>query len=160
METIVYDNPSGKASVRFSTVEVPKVDPSALRVSSLILTGRSEKMPPKDRRADNPLLVGDVVVYPNLGDAVSRKAKEVGFFFAVYPARGSAPVDAILNVIDNGKLVAALPLPLAAPDSRGRIQQAGRLPIDQLPAGTYELQAVVKQGAAQLTRNTILRIVD
>jgi VWFA-related protein len=160
METIVYDNPSGKASVRFSTVEVPKVDPLALRVSSLILTGRSETVPAKDRRADNPLLVGDVVVYPNLGDAVSRKAKEVGFFFAVYPARGGAAVDAILNVVDNGTLVAALPLPLAAPDSRGRIQQAGRLPIDQLPAGTYELQVVVKQGATQLTRNTILRIVE
>src|SRR5204862_5870310 len=90
METIVYDNVSAKASVRFATVEVPKADPAALRMSSLILTARAEKISPKDRRKENPLLVGDTVVYPNLGEPVSKKAKEAGFFFTVYPAQGGA----------------------------------------------------------------------
>ena len=160
METIVYDNPSKKASVRFATVEVPKTDPAALRMSSLILTKRSEKVPEKDRRADNPLLVGDSVVYPNLGEPVSKSAKEVGFLFAVYPGKGGAPLQARLDLLKDGQPLAQLPLTLGAADASGRIQQASRLPIDQLAPGTYELQVVVKQGTTQLSRNTMLQIVE
>jgi VWFA-related protein len=159
METIVYDNSSGKASVRFATVEVPKVDVSGLRVSSLVLTGRAEKVPERDRRKDNPLLVNDVLIYPNLGDPVSKGAKEVGFFFTVYPGRGAAP-EATLDLLSNGKPIGQLPLTLGAPDAAGRIQQTGRLPIDQLAPGTYELQIVVKQGTTQVVRNATFRLTD
>ena len=37
-------------------------------------------------------------------------------------------------------------MPLPAADASGRIQQVGRLPLDQISAGTYELRVVVKQG--------------
>src|SRR5439155_1973091 len=67
METVVYDTPSGKSSVRLSTVEVPKTDAGKLRMSSLMLVNRVEKLPEKDRRSDNPLLVKDTILYPNLG---------------------------------------------------------------------------------------------
>jgi hypothetical protein len=145
--------------VRFATVEVAKADPAALRVSTLVLTGHAEKVPAADRRKDNPLLVGDTVIYPNLGEPVSKQSKEVGFFFTVYPAKTGPAPQAELNLLNNGKLLAQLPLPLAAPDL-GRIQQAGRLPIDQLAPGTYELQVVVRQGNTQLSRNTMLRIIE
>jgi hypothetical protein len=49
---------------------------------------------------------------------------------------------------------------LGREDAAGRVQQLGRLPIDQLPAGTYELRAVVKQGETQVSGSTILRIID
>jgi VWFA-related protein len=159
METVVYDAPSGKSSVRLSTVEVPKTNDDALRMSSLVLVKRGETMPEKDRRADNPLLVNGVVLYPNLGEAVSKGSKEVGFYFAVYPvANGPAPESAI-ELLQDGKAVAQLPMPLAVAAS-GRIQQVGRLPVDQLPPGTYELRAIVKQGSEQLFRSMMLRIVD
>jgi VWFA-related protein len=160
MEAIVYDNPTNKASVRFSTVEVPKVDPASFRLSSLILTGHAEKVPEKDRRRENPLLVNDVVIYPNLGDPVSKKAKEIGFFFTAYPARGGPAPDAVLDLLSSGKPIAQLPLPLVPADSKGRIQQTGRLPIDQLAPGTYELQVAVKQGTTQLIRTTTFRIIE
>jgi hypothetical protein len=160
METIVLDNPSGKASVRFATVEVPKTDAAALRMSSLVLTARAEKVPEKDRRKDNPLQVGDVVVYPNLGEPVSKKQKEVGFFFTVYPARGGAAPEAVLDLLQNGKALGQIPLPFAAADANGRIQQTGRLPIDQLAPGTYELRVAVKQGSTQLARTATLRITE
>ena len=88
METVVYDAPSAKSSVRLSTVEVPAANAAGLRMSSLVIVKRGEKVPEKDRRADNPLLVNDVVLYPNLGDPISKAAKELGFYFAVYPAAG------------------------------------------------------------------------
>jgi hypothetical protein len=160
METIVYDTPTGKASVRFSTVEVPKADASALRMSTLVLTARAEKVPEKDRRRENPLLVGDLVIYPNLGEAVNRKAKEVGFFFTVYPASGGAAPEAALDLIQNGKPLGQIPLPLAAADASGRIQQTGRVPIEQLEPGTYELRVAVKQGTTQLARTALLRITE
>jgi VWFA-related protein len=160
METIVYDNPTARGSVRFATVEVPKADPAALRMSSLVIAGRAEKVPEKDRRRENPLLVNDVVIYPNLGDPVSKKAKEVGFFFSLYLARGGAAPEAVLDLIQNGKALGQIPLPLAAADSTGRIQQTGRVPIDQLAPGTYELRVAVKQGSTQIARTTVLRIVE
>ena len=36
----------------------------------------------------------------------------------------------------------------------------GRLPVDQLAPGTYDLRVVVQQGSTRLTRSTLLRIVE
>jgi VWFA-related protein len=160
METVVYDLPSGKSSVRLATVEVARDDPTKLRMSSLVIVKRGEKVPEKDRRADNPLLVRDVVVSPNLGDAVSKAAKEVGFYFAAYPAQGGPAPESVIELLQNGKAVAQIPMALPAADATGRIQQVGRLPIAELAAGTYELRAIVKQGADQIVRSSILRIVE
>jgi hypothetical protein len=160
METVVYDAPSDKSSVRLSTVEVPEVDAGALRMSSLVLVKRAEKVPEADRRADNPLLVKDVILYPNLGEPVNKSAKEVGFYFAAYPAAGGAAPEASIELLQDGKPVAQLPIPLAAADRMGRIQQTGRLPIEGLPPATYELRAIVKQGSAQTFRSAMLRIVE
>jgi len=161
METIAYDTLSGKSSVRLSTVEVPKVDPNALRMSSVVLVKRSERVPEKDRRRDNPLLVNDLVLYPNLGEPVSKAAKEVGFYFVVYPAAGKPVPECVLELLDgNGAAVGRLPLPLGRPDASGRIQQAGRLPLDALAPGTYDLRVAVTQGSEQVSRSTVLRITN
>lgn len=158
MQTIVYDAPTGKASVRYSTVEVPGAK-AGLRVSSLVLVKRGEKVSEKDKRPDSPLLVGDTILYPNLGDPISKGSKEVGFYFAMYPPKGAAP-QARLELLDNGKLVAQIPLQVASADELGRIQEAGRLPLDTLSPGTYELRAVVTQSSDRVIRSTMLRIVE
>ncbi|MEP6593234.1 MAG: VWA domain-containing protein, partial [Acidobacteriota bacterium] len=159
VEAVAYDALSSKSSVRLATVEVPPTETGALRMSSLVLVKRGEKVPEKDRRAQNPLLVKDVVLYPNLGDAVNKAAKEVAFYFSIYPAAGAAPA-AALQLLRDGTAVAQLPMPVPAADASGRIQVTGRLPIDQLPAATYDLRAVVRQGSAQVFRSTLLRIVE
>ena len=160
METVVYDAPSGKSSVRLSTVEVPAEKADGLRMSSLVLVKRAEKVGPKDRRAENPLLVKDLVLYPNLGEPVAKAAKELGFYFAVYPSKAGAAVESSLQLLLNGAPVAQVPLTLAAPDSSGRIQQLGRLPLDQIKPGSYELVVVVKQGAIAMSRSTMVTIED
>ena len=160
METVVYDMPSGKSSVRLSTVEVPAENPRGLRVSSLVLVKRGEKVDAKDRRAENPLLVNDVVLYPNLGEPVSKTSKELGFYFVVYPSQGGPAAESALQLLSNGTPVAQVPLTLAAPDSSGRIKQLGRLPLDQITAGSYELRVIVKQGATAISRSTLVSIKD
>jgi VWFA-related protein len=160
MEAIVYDAPSGKSSVRLATVEVAKTDPATLRMSSLVIINRGERVPEKDRHPENPLLVKDVVLYPNLGEPVSKASKEVGFYFAVYPAKGAPAPQSVLLLLKDGKPVVQLPVSLDAADASDRIQQVGRLPLDQLAPGIYELRAVVKQGTAQVFRSTMLRIAE
>jgi hypothetical protein len=159
METVVHDAPSGKSSVRFATVEVPRHEENTLRLSTLVLVRRGENVPEQDRRADNPLLVNGVALSPNLGDPVSKTAKEATFYFAMYPGKGSGP-NVVIELLQNGKPVVQLPMPVPPADANGRIQQLGRLPLDQLTPGTYELRAIAKQGDQQLARSTMLRIVE
>jgi VWFA-related protein len=158
METVVHDAPTGKSSVRISTVEVPLADIAALGMSSLVLVKRGEKINEKDRGSGNLLLVNDTVLYPNLGEPVSKSAKEVGFYFVVYPAKTGPAPEAVLQLLEDGKPLAELPMTLNAADSKGRIAQVGRLPIDRIAPGDYELRVVVKQGQQQLSRSVTLRL--
>ena len=129
-------------------------------MSSLVVVRRSEKSAAADRGIDNPLRVNDIIVYPNLGEPVSKSSREVGFYFTIYPAAGQPPPDPEIELLLNGRLTARLPMPPAAPDSTGRIPQLGRLPLDQLAPGTYELRATVKQGGEQVSRSALIRITE
>jgi hypothetical protein len=160
METVVYDALAEKSTVRLGTLEVPPTAAGKLRMSSLMLVKRGEKVPEKDRRVENPLLVKDVVLYPNLGEPVSKAAKEVGFYFAAYPVQGGPAPESSIELLQDGKLIAQLPMSLPPADASGRIQQTGRLPLGQLAPGTYDLRAVVKQGSEQVFRSTMLRVTE
>jgi hypothetical protein len=160
METIVHDALGEKASVRFATVEQSKVDDNVLRASSLVLVASAERVSQENRPAGNPFLVGDILLYPNMGEPVRKSAApEIAFFFTVYPAKGEKP-QAFIEVLQNGAALAKLPLPLGEPDSSGRIQQSSRLPSAALTAGTYDLRLVVTQGQQQISRSAIVRIVE
>ena len=158
METVVFDAVSNRASVRFSTVEQPRATTDGLRVSNLVLVGRSEKVPEADQPADNPFLVGDLLLYPNLGTPFPKaQTRELAFFFTVYPGHAQKPT-AVLELMQNGKLLAQLPLPLDAADASGRIQQVGRLPLDTLAPGTYDLRVIVSDGTSPQLRSVLMRI--
>jgi VWFA-related protein len=158
MEAVVHDALSGKSSVRFATVEMPAHEDGKLRMSSLVLVKRGDKIPETERRADNPLLVNSLVLTPNIGEPVSKASKELAFYFAAYPVEGKAAPVSELELLQNGKLLARVPMPLSSPDASGRIAQLGRLPLEQIAPGTYELRAVVKQGSEHVSRSTLVRI--
>jgi VWFA-related protein len=160
METVVYDALADRASVRFSTVEVPQLPDGTLRMSSLVLVGGADEVPQAERRAENPLQVNDVVLRPNLGEPIPRTSKEAVFYFAVYPAPGSDRPHAMIEVLQNGRRVAEVPMLVAEPDASGRVQQLGRLPIAGLVPATYELVVTVKQGDEHVSQSTMFRIVD
>ena len=160
MEAIVHDALSDRASVRIATVEEPQLDPAALRVSDLVLIASAERVAKADQRPGNPFVVGDMLLYPNLGDPLRKSATpELGFFFTAYPGKGTKP-QATMELLQNGAVLASLPLTLGEPDSFGRIQQVSRLPIGTLASGMYELRVVLSDGRQQISRSTTLRIVD
>jgi hypothetical protein len=160
MEAIVHDALNDKASVRMATIEERPIDPAALRVSDLVVVGSAERVASADVGQHNPCLVGNMLLYPNLGEPLKKSAaQELGFFFTAYPRKGAKP-QATLEVIQNGARLASLPLTLGDPDTSGRIQQVSRLPIGSLPAGTYELRVVVADDKQQVSKSTTFRLVD
>jgi VWFA-related protein len=162
METIVYDALSDKASVRFSTVEQSETSADALQLSSLILVSRGERVAEGTASADNPLFVGNTLLYPNLGTPLKKDAdKELAFFFTAYPGAGAADaLKGTVELLHDAKLLAQAPMELVAPDEAGRVQQVSRLPIESLAPGRYQIRVRVQQGDATVARSTEFRIVS
>ncbi len=153
IEAIAHDAPTGKASVQRSTIEIPDPDETKLRLSTVSLIQRAEQSPASQNK-DSFFQIGDVMIYPNLGEAFKKSAKQVGFFFVVYPAKGSKPISEFTLQVTQGKtMVADFPLKLGAPDAQGRIAYASALPIDGLNPGTYVLKITVKDGQTSVSRS-------
>lgn len=159
IEAIAHDAPSGKASVQRSTIEIPDPDETKLRLSTVSLIQRAEQSPAAQNK-DSFFQIGDVMIYPNLGEAFKKSTtKQMGFYFVVYPAKGSKPISEFTMQVTQGKtMVADFPLKLGAPDAQGRIAYASALPIDGLNPGTYVLKITVKDGANSVSRSTTFTV--
>jgi hypothetical protein len=155
---VVYDALAQKGSVRLATIEVPRVDPGGLQMSTLMIVRRSERLPAEERNVANPLFFGDVVVYPNLGEPLRKGTdKELGFAATIYPAGGGTP-SAVIELMQNGQRIGQAGVQLPAPDASGRIQYVGRLPLDNFTPGSYELRLTVNDAKSKQTRNALFRI--
>jgi hypothetical protein len=90
-----------------------------------VLVRRAERVKPDERQADNPMYVGDVLIYPNLGEPVRwSQEKALTFYVVVIPARGAVP-RAMLEIVGGGRHLrrlrsTCLPLirPAESPTSR------------------------------------------
>ena len=76
METVVHDALANKASVRLSTVEVPRHDERRLRASSLLLVPARRGSAGESAPRHQPPLVNGVALQPNLARTVRRDAEE------------------------------------------------------------------------------------
>ncbi len=152
VEAIAYDALSNKASVNSSSLDVPDGAENSLRLSSISLIQRIEQIKEK---MDSPFRVGELLIYPNLGEAFHKSAKQMGFYFNVYPAKGTTDLPKLtMEILQGGKSLAQLPLKLTAPDETGRIQYASALPLESLSPGTYEMKVSVTDGKKTISRAT------
>jgi hypothetical protein len=159
METVVHDALSGKASVRISTIDIPKANERGPRLSSLVIVKRSEKVPDAERDPANPLYYGELLLYPNLGQPLKRTIdKQLAFFATVYPNAKDAIPQAAIELFKDGQPAGRVAVELTKPDASGRIQHVGRVPIDNFPPGAYELRLTVKDSGAELTRSASFRV--
>ena len=144
-----------------SDVSTSRPGSDKLRSSSLMVVRRGEKVAETERDADNPLIVGDTLVSPNLGTPLKAGVdKELGFYFVLYPHAGAGATTAMLTLLRNGQVVAGVPMSSDKPDTQGRIRQLGRLPVDQLAAGSYELRVIAQQGNTRVTQTAAFRITN
>jgi len=152
VDAVAYDALAAKASVSRCGLEIAAAGENDLRLSSVTIIQRAEQVKEK---TDSPFLVGDqLMVYPNLGEPVRKSAKQMGFYFNVYTAKGSAEAPNLtLEVLQNNKSVAKVQLKLGAPDAKGRIQYASALPLDSLNPGTYQLKISVSDAKSAVSRS-------
>jgi VWFA-related protein len=157
VDAVAYDALGAKASVNRCVLEIPAAGENDLRLSSVTIIQSAEQVKEK---TDSPFLVGDqLMVYPNLGEPIRKSAKQMGFYFNVYTAKGATEAPNLnLEVLQNNKSVAKVPLKLGAPDAKGRIQYASALPLDSLNPGTYELKISVSDAKSAVSRSAAFTV--
>ncbi|HKP14279.1 MAG TPA: VWA domain-containing protein [Blastocatellia bacterium] len=155
MDLAAYDAPSGKVSVRSDTFDVPPADDSALRLSSLMILKRADRLSPEEQKQPSPFHWGDALIYPNLGEPLSKAGlKKLPLFFNVYTPPGTKAAPRItVEVIKGGQHFANIPAQLSAPDATGLIQFASVVPLDSFQPGNYEMKVSVSNGATTATRS-------
>jgi hypothetical protein len=160
IESIVFDAGAQHGSARVSTLSVPAPGRGAA-MSSLVLVNRIEDTA-EGTRPDSaprpPLYVGRTLIYPNLGEPISKSAvRELPFYFALYGAGDDASIRA--QLLRNGQTLAEAPVTLPAAAGL-RTQHIGRLPISSLPAGTYQLRIVVNTAGQELFQSAFFTLVE
>jgi VWFA-related protein len=154
LEAALHDVFASKIGVRRTTFVVPN-EPDGLQVSSLVLVRQSEKVPPQERVADNPLYVGDVLLYPHLGEPIrSSSQPALTVFVAVTSPPGSTP-NGFVELVRGTETVARGPMTLPS----GKIQHVAQIPIDALAPGRYTLRLTVDDGQRHVTRTAEFELV-
>ena len=121
-------------------------------------TERAGDVKPDDA---NPLVTGDLLLYPRLGEPYRKSVDQaVSFFVRLKVPAGLAAPSATLALLRNGQPVATLPLPLQAPDARGVIDNTAQLPLEALPAGDFTLRLIVKGAGDEVVREVSFRVVE
>ncbi|HJQ25143.1 MAG TPA: VWA domain-containing protein [Blastocatellia bacterium] len=154
MQTAVYDAFAKKAGVQEATIEVPAASDNDLRLSDIVFIKRTERLSAEEQKNFNPFHVGELLAYPNLGEAVSKaKNKQLSFFFTAYVPKGSSAAPKLmLELSQQGQTLAQLPADLPAADAAGRIRFAGGLPLEVIPPGAYDLKVIVTSGGKSVAR--------
>jgi VWFA-related protein len=161
-EAVAYDAVARTSSVRTADLEVPGAAPDGVRLSSLVLVARVEKLSEAEQKegARNPLHFGEAILYPSMGESFRKSATPaVGFYFSLYGG-GGAVRQATIEVRQGTRAVARTTMDLPAPDARGRVQHAGAIPLKALPAGAYTMTVSVGEGSSAQSRTAVFTVAE
>jgi hypothetical protein len=159
LEYVVHDALGQRAGAGTVPVTVPGRATDQPQVSSLLIVQRTERVPPTERDAGNPLYYGDLLLYPNLGETISkRQTSTLSFAFNVIP--GSAPAQASLTLLQGEHTVAETALTLGTPDAQGRIWHVSQPPLANIAPGEYVLAVTVAVGNSRETRRATFRVTE
>ncbi|HJQ32467.1 MAG TPA: VWA domain-containing protein [Pyrinomonadaceae bacterium] len=160
LEVVAYDAPTGRASVRTGAVEVPAGEEGGLRLSDVVFLKRAEPAGAGEEKRGNPFRVADMIVSPNLGEPIRRSLRQAPFFFTAYTRPGAARPKLTIELRQQGRTLAQMPGDLPEPDAAGRIQYLAGLPLEKIPAGTYELRVTIGDAATTVTRSGYFTLED
>jgi VWFA-related protein len=151
LETAAVDRQSMKASVRRSVLVVDQA--SGLSMSDVAMARRID---PASEPADNfdPLETDGKKVTPEMSSVIqSVAAGNLEFYAVAYPPRPvDAPVDASLEIWQNGKMVLRSPASEVKPDSSGAATILAGIPTDKMPSGIYEAHVVFEFKGQKVTK--------
>lgn len=160
VEYVVYDGIADRAGVGTALLDIPADAPDTLRVGDLFVVRRAEKVGTADQAASNPLTIGDLLLYPNVGEPfVSGRDTSIPIYVSITPAKARRSLTARLAIGRARQTLAEVPLVLGAPDPSGRIAQMSRISIGTLPPGEYAVVVTVNDGASTQIRSARFEIV-
>jgi hypothetical protein len=156
VELIAYDGASEKVSVKNTALEIPNTDETKPRLSSVAILRRAERLTPEEQKRDQPFRFGELLVYPNLGEAISKSAtKQLAFFLTAWPAKGSTgTLQLTMEIWQNNRSVGKTSGQLPAADEQGQIKYASAFPLDKFQPGVYELKMTVGDEKNSVSRST------
>jgi VWFA-related protein len=161
IEIAAYDAPTNKVSTRSDSFDVLPPDATKLRLSSLVILKRADRLTAEEQKQVNPFHYGELLIYPNLGEPIGKAAmKQLPFFFNVYVPQGVKTAPKLeIAVLQNGQQLARLQSELPAPDAAGLIPFASALPLDSFQPGRYELKITVSDSTGSVTRRTAFTVI-
>jgi VWFA-related protein len=156
IDLIAYDELTKKTSVKSSSLNVAAVDETKPRLSSVALLKRAERLKPEEQKADHPFHFGELLVYPNLGEPISKsQAKQLAFFVSAAPAKGvTTNMQLTFVVAQNNRSIGRSTTPLPAPDEHGQIKYASTFSLADFQPGNYELRVTVTDGKNSVSNST------
>src|SRR6185369_7496671 len=160
VQVIAFDSSNGTVNASNHPLEILGIDESKLRLSSVAVLKRAERLTPEEQKRDQPLRFGELLVYPNLGERIDRStAKQLAYFFTAWPAKGATkPLQMKLEILQNNQSLGTTGGVLPAADEHGQIKYAASFAIDKFPAGIYELRITVSDGQSSATQSTSFTI--
>lgn len=154
VQLIAYDAATGGVNVNTNPLEISGSDENKLRLSSVAVLKRAERLTPEEQRRDQPLRFGELLVYPNLGEQITTK--QLAYFFTVWPVKGvTKPMQMTLEILQNNRQLGTTSGELPPADENGQIKYAGSFAIDKFQAGKYELRITINN---EITRSTSFEI--
>ena len=159
LEYVVHDALGQRAGAGTAPVVVPAATNDLARVSSLMIVRRTERVPAGQQDATNPLYYGDLLLYPNLGEPISKRhTAALSFAFTLIP--GAATPRASLVLSQGERTLGEATLSLGTPDGKGVIWHVGQLPLASLAPGEYTLSVTVDAGSQRETRRASFRTIE
>jgi len=146
LEAAAHDAVAEKTSVRVRPFQVSGKDAAAVRLSSLVIAKGIRKLDSPPGAEADPLVFGESLLQPNLGETVRKSETPSLSFFFVAQGRGRLPAEATVEVWGDGARVCRRALTLEPPDAQGNVRQAGSVSLGPLGPGLYTLKVVVASG--------------
>lgn len=147
----VQDAPTGHAGVASWRVQVEPRGDTGLGISSLVLLSRLERLAPGTAVTGDPLVVGDRMITPNLGEFIHRQpGGKLGFYVTIVGADPGERVSGRLAIVQDGvpeprPVYLDTPVTLEPADGRGVTRVLGQLPLDGLPLQSLVLRLTVER---------------
>jgi VWFA-related protein len=154
----VHDAASGRAGVAEWPLEVEGRGETGLGVSSLVIVGRLERIAGAAAGPRDPLVLGDRLLTPNLGEFLHRApGAKLGIYFTVVGADAGESLRARVQFFTNGiahprPVLLDVPIVLAPAGADGAVRFLGQIPMERVPLGSLEIVLRVERFEKAETR--------
>ncbi len=153
LEAVAHDQRAGKLSAQRKpfTVQTPR---AGLQTGSLFLVKEVQHINAEARDAENPLIAQDRKIIPDPQEQIAADRRgDLSFHLPIFPGANAVPPTLKLELICEGKVIAATSPKLPPADGHGRISFTAGVSTANFSPGHYRFHAVVTQAGETAEEN-------